>query len=77
MRLFHSDPQLVDFWKVGMGCHHHSLDLWLAADGEKSADAPKRVADYIDHRLDHRYLQFLQSTEGSGSAPLFPVWEWG
>ena len=37
-----------------MGCHHHSLELELAADVEKSADGLKRVADYIDHRLDRQ-----------------------
>ena len=46
-------------------------------DEEGSANALKRIADYIDHHLDRQYLHFLQSTEDFGSVPLFPGWQWG
>lgn len=59
-----------------MDCRHHSVDLWLIADAERSADALKRSADYTDYHPDLRYLNYLQSIEDFGNAPLSPAWEW-
>lgn len=76
MCLFRSDPRPVSFLKVEMDCRRRLVDLWLVADEERSAYALKRIADYIDHRPDRQYLHYLQSTEGFGSVPLSPGWEW-
>ena len=71
MCLFRSDPQPVSFSKGEMDCRRHSIDLWLVEDERRSVDAPKKIADCSDHRIDHQYLH---STEGFGSAPLFRGW---
>ena len=76
MILFRSDPQPASSSKVEMDCRRRSVDLQQLANERRSADAPKRVADYIDHRSDPQCLHCLQSTEGFGNAHLFPGWEW-
>ena len=76
MLLFRSDPQPVSSSKVEMDCRRRSVDLQLLATERRSADALKRIGDYIDRRSDRQCLYCLQSTEDFGSAHLFPGWEW-
>ena len=76
MSPFHSDPQPVSLSKVEKDCHHRSVDLWLIADGGRSADALKRGADYTDHHPDLQYSYYLQSIEDFGNVPLSPGLEW-
>ena len=73
--LFRSDPQPVSSLKAEMDCHRHLVDLKLPEDEKRSAGALE-IAGYTDHRRDHQRLHYLQSTEGFGSARLFPGWEW-
>ena len=58
-----------------MDCHRHLVGLKLLEDEKRSADA-LQIAGYTDHCPDHQRLHYLQSTEGFGSARLFPGWEW-
>ena len=76
MFLFRSDPRPVSSSKVEMDCRRHWVDLRLLADVQRSADGPKRIADYIDHLPARQCLHCLQSTEGFGNAHLFPGLEW-
>ena len=76
MYLFRSDPQSVSFWKVEMDCRRRQVDLWLVADGERSARTLKRIAGYIDHHLDRQYLHCLQSIEDFENVPLSLGWQW-
>ena len=59
-----------------MDCRRHSVGLQLLAGEKRSANVLKTTAGYTDHRSDCRRLHYLRSTEGFGSAHLFPGWGW-